>query len=265
MTRQAKLYTTKPLFSKADGPILPSSILRRSTRVINRLALLGPPVGDDVSAVGVDDIESVLAPPCVEEPADVLGLEVGAVAVKGLPVVGVLSAAKIGVSGVVVGRAPSPLCLSNKGRQADVGLDPGDLRLDVAPGLGLGLVEVVEGHGVDVGNIRVGLDAGTDGAEALAVVAAHGTGPVPVLADADEDSLCVESLAELAQVVDEVALVHTVTNGLGAEFGPVHNIGGNGGDGGVVDGVVDGLLGLLPDGLDVSVSMLILLTQRPTI
>lgn len=221
---------------------------------MTRLALLGPPVGDDVSAVGVVDVEGVLAPPGVEEPANVVGLEVGAVVVKGLPVVGVLSAAQISVSGVVVSRTPSPLSLGDPDGQANVGLDPVDLRLDVAPGGGLGLVEVVEGHGVDVSNIRVGLDAGTDGAESLAVAAAHGTGSVPILADTDQNSLLVESSAELAKVVDKVALVHTVTNGLRAELSPVNDIRGNGRDRGVVDGVVDGLLGLLPDGLDMSVS-----------
>lgn len=235
--------------------------LTSSSRIINLLALLGLPVGDNVSTVGVVDVESVLAPPCVKEPADVLSLEVSAVAVKGLPEVGVLSAAEICVSGVVVGSTPSPLSLGNKGRQTNVGLDPGDLRLDVGPGLRLGLVEVVEGHGVDVSNIRVGLDTSADGAEAFAIAAAHGTGPVPILADADLDSLCVESCAELAQVVDEVALVHTITNGLRAKLSPVNDIGGNCRDRGVVDGIVDGLLGLLPNGLRMYVRTGLLLTQ----
>lgn len=255
-TRPIKLYTPKRShFCKADGLFTLSSTMIR-------LALLGPPVGDDVSAVGVVDVEGVLAPPGVEEPANVVGLEVGAVVVKGLPVVGVLSAAQISVSGVVLGRTPSPLSLSDPDGQANVGLDPVDLRLDVAPGLGLGLVEVVEGHGVDVSNIRVGLDTGTDGGESLAVVAAHDAGSVPILADADQNSLLVESGAELAKVVDKVALVHTVTNGLRAELSPVNDIRGNSRDRGVVDGIVDGLLGLLPDGLNMNVRIPLLLTWR---
>lgn len=186
----------------------------------------------------------------MKEPADILLLKVGAVLVKSLPVVGVLRDAKVLVSGVVVGGAPSPLSLGNKGRQADVGLDPVDLGLDVGPSLRLGVVAVVEGHGVDVSKVRVGLDSGTDGTESFAVAAAHGAGSVPVLADTGQNALCVEGGAELAQVVDKVALVHAIANGLGAKLGPVDDIGGNCRDGGIVDGVVDGLLGLLPDILE---------------
>lgn len=188
----------------------------------------------------------------MKEPANVLGLEVSTVVVKSLPVVGVLSDAKVLVSGVVVGRTPSPLSLSYKGRQANVGLDPGDLGLDVAPSLRLGVVEVVEGHGVDVSKVRVGFDTLADRAEALAIVAAHGTGSVPVLADTGLNALGVEGGAELAQVVDKVALVHTITNGLGAELSPVDDIRSNGRNGRIVDGIVDGLLGLLPNILESS-------------
>lgn len=237
--------------------IFPCHIAPRHKRlIINRLALLGSPVRDNVSTIGVHDIKSILAPPSVKEPANVLLLKVSAVLVKRLPVVGVLSDAKVLVSGVVVGGAPSPLGLGNKCRQADVCLDPVDLGLDVAPSLRLGVVAVVKGHGVDVSKVRVGLDAGTDGGESLAVVAAHGAGSVPVLADTGQDALCVERGAELAQVVDKVALVHAVANGLGAKLCPVDDIRGNCRDGGVVDGVVDGLLGLLPDILQIVLSVL---------
>lgn len=188
----------------------------------------------------------------MKEPANVLLLKVSAVAVESLPVVGVLSDAKVLVSGVVVGGTPSPLSLGNKDRQGNVGLDPGDLGLDVAPSLRLGVVEVVEGHGVDVSKVRVGLDTGTDRTKSLAVAAAHGTGSVPVLADTGQNALCVESGAELAQVVDKVALVHAITNGLGAELSPVDDIRSNCRNGRVVDGIVDGLLGLLPNGLQSS-------------
>lgn len=224
LLRLTKLCTMKPCEYKARF-IFPCHIAPWHKRhIINRLALLGPPVRDNVATVGVDNVESVLAPPCVEEPANVLLLEVSAVVVESLPVVGVLSNAKVLVSGVVVGSTPSPLSLSNKGRQANVGLDPGDLGLDVAPSLRLGVVEVVEGHGVDVSKVGVGLDTSTDGAETLAVVAAHGTGSVPVLADTGLDALGVEGGTELAQVVDKVALVHTITNGLRAELSPVDDV-----------------------------------------
>lgn len=230
--------------------IFPCHVAPRHKRlIINRLALLGSPVRDNVSTIGVHDIESVLALPSVKEPANVLLLKVSAVLVKRLPVVGVLRNTKVLVSGIVVGGTPSPLGLGNKGRQANVGLDPVDLGLDVAPSLRLGVVEVVKGHGVDVSKVRVGLDTGTDGTESLAVAAAHGARSVPVLADTGQNALCVESGTELAEVVDKVALVHAITNGLGAELCPVDDIRGNCRDGGVVDGVVDGLLGLLPDSL----------------
>jgi hypothetical protein len=244
------------LFQYKGWFIFPCHIaLRHKHYIINRLALLRLPVGDNIATAVVDNIESILTQPGVEEPTNVLLLEVGAVVVESLPVVGVLSDTKVGVSGVVVGRTPGPLSLGNKGRQTNVGLNPGNLGLDVAPSLRLGIVEVVEGHGVDVGKIRVGLDARTDRTKTFAVAAAHGSGSVPVLADTSQNSLGVESGAELAQVVDEVALVHTITNGLRAELSPVDDVRGDCRNGGVVDGVVDSLLGLLPDGLQIILSV----------
>jgi hypothetical protein len=244
------------LFQYKGWFIFPCHIaLRHKHYIINRLALLRLPVGDNIATAVVDNIESILTQPGVEEPTNVLLLEVGAVVVESLPVVGVLSDTKVGVSGVVVGRTPGPLSLGNKGRQTNVGLNPGNLGLDVAPSLRLGIVEVVEGHGVDVGKIRVGLDARTDRTKTFAVAAAHGSGSVPVLADTSQNALGVESGAELAQIVDEVALVHTITNGLRAELSPVDDVRGDCRNGGVVDGVVDSLLGLLPDGLQIILSV----------
>lgn len=214
------------------------------------LTLSGPPVGDDVSAVGVDNVKLAFALESVDEPADIDLLEPLAVVVKGLPVALVLVPAKIGVAVAVRALAaivPGPRRLANHGRQADVVDDPLCLPLDVSPGVvNMAVPVVVEGHGVDVCNIRVVLDALAHVTETSVVAVAHAVGAVPVLADTDGDAKALEAAAQLAQVDGEVLAVHAVTDGLGAELDRVHNIRSNRVCLGVVDGVVDGLLGLSP-------------------
>ena len=107
---------------------------------------------------------------------------------------------------------------------------------------------MIERHSMTVYHVAVGLDLGPDASQAAAAAATHRSWTVPILGDRDWNTIAVHLLAERCEVIDKIATVDAVADGLGAEFRAVKYVRG---DSFVLafHDAVDRGLGLLSDAL----------------
>lgn len=196
-------------------------------------------------AIGLHNIKFILSLPSMQEPTDIFLLKPLAIIIKCFPIARVLGNAYVRLSRIVVGLAPSPRTLRDHGRQLDMIQNPLRSLLNVCPGLALGIIAMIEGHGMDVGVVRVAFNAAAQIGQTIAV--AEGTRTVPVLADARLDVVLIHPLAECPEVIDEVARVHAVANWFRAPVSAVDDVRCYGREFTFGEGVVNGLLRLLPN------------------
>lgn len=209
-------------------------------------ALARSPIWDNVArTIRLHNVKLIFTLPRMQEPTNILLLEPLAIVIKGLPVLGILGNANVTLSGIVVRLAPSPRAFRNHGGKVDVIQNPLRSLLDISPGLTLRVVAVVEGHGVDMSKVRVGLDPTSKAGQTISI--AQGTWTVPILTDANLDAMLLHFRAECSEVIHKVAGIHAITDGLGAPVSAVDNIWCNGGKFGLVECVINGLLRLSPN------------------